>query len=71
MIEKDKHYSLHGLTLEQAFPGVAHTAPSYIRLIGVQATRGNFLTRDSKADKRRGEHPFKGSDVINFVNNIK
>ena len=71
MIEKDKHYSLKQLIEDKALPTSSHTHGQYIRFIGTQATRGNSLVRDQEELKKHGEHPFKGSDVINFVNNIK
>lgn len=71
MIEKDKHYSLRELVEDAVIPDISPNAQRYIRFIGTQATRGNFLVRDTEAAKLNGEHPFKGSDVITFINNIK
>jgi hypothetical protein len=71
MIEPNKHYSLRELADDNTFPGITGDTVKYIRFIGTQATRGNFLARDPKATKMNGEHPFKGSDVIAFINNIK
>jgi len=71
MIDPNKHYSLKQLVDEKVIPTSSHTYGQYIRFIGSQSTRGNSLVRDEKEVKRRGEYPFKGSDVITFVNNIK
>lgn len=71
MIDPNKHYSLKQLVEGAVLPTSSHTHGQYIRFIGSQATRGNSLVRDQKELKRHGEYPFKGSDVLNFINNIK
>lgn len=72
MIDPNKHYSLKQLIEDAVFPTSSHTHGQYIRFIGTQATRGNMLARDRNEEKRRhGEYPFKGSDVLKFIQNIK
>lgn len=53
------------------FPDVHQNPTNYMRFIGTQATRGNFLARDPNVKKINGEHPFKGEDVQKFINNIQ
>lgn len=71
MIDPNKHYSLGMLAREEAIPNITPNPIQYIKFIGSQATRGNALVRDHGEAAVRGEHPFKGSDVLNFINNIK
>lgn len=58
------------LTEMNILENITPLASSYMRFIGTQATRGNVLMRNKKAVARNGEHPFKGSDVIKFIENI-
>lgn len=70
-LDPKKHYSMGELVRLKLFPIANHTMTDYIRFIGHQTTMNNPLIRDTKAEKNRGWQPFKGSDVIKFLNNIK
>lgn len=70
MVDPKKHYTLGELMRLEAFPA-SKDFSAYMRFIGTQATRGNYLTRDQKGKKKYGEFPFKGTDVNKFIENIK